>query len=374
MLKIGLLATGDELVNGDVRNSNSQFFAEKLTDLGLLVGCHAVVTDTQADIESMLTYLLKQHDVIITTGGLGPTSDDRTRFAASQVTAAPLIFNEENWQTILARFQSIHLSPHHSNRQQALFPQNAEIIPNPKGTAAGFWMEHGKSLLFFLPGPPNECIPQFETIVIPKIQQLAANEMISHHAWRLFGVSEGEIAALLDQALQDYPLQTGYRYDYPYLEFKIRTTQSAILAEVLAKIDTLIKPYFLSHPKIQASQYLYQQLPNLAYRLIIHDEATGGLLQTTLLSPQTKEHVQFKPFVASQLALGEIGIHIEGLQAHWQNQMDNGNTHLKLSFFDINGVNKKTYQIPYRPKRVLGYAIEFIADKISRYCAIHAKS
>src|SRR5690242_8233045 len=118
--KIALLATGDEIIHGDILNSNTQEIAAQLFNHGISVGTHMTVPDNMTEIETAIQFLLKTHRGLIITGGLGPTSDDLTRYALSHAIANPLVFDENTWKTIVERLARFgYHTPPETNRQQA---------------------------------------------------------------------------------------------------------------------------------------------------------------------------------------------------------------------------------------------------------------
>ena len=142
--RIALLATGDEIIHGDITNSDGQYAAQQLIDHNLQPGTHMTVPDDKALIKQAILYLLQDHAALITIGGLGPTSDDLTRFGLASALNQSLVFDEPSWQKIVERLTSLGLNVPDNNRQQCLFPENADIIPNPHGTAAAccvFWQK-----------------------------------------------------------------------------------------------------------------------------------------------------------------------------------------------------------------------------------------
>ena len=135
---VALLATGDEIINGDILNSNAQEIAQKLVEHGIQVGMHLTVGDNSAEIRAAISFLLQHHRALIITGGLGPTTDDLTRYALAEVLNRELLFDEPTWQRIVDPLNKLgYTVPPENNRQQALFPEHAVIIPNVHGTAAG---------------------------------------------------------------------------------------------------------------------------------------------------------------------------------------------------------------------------------------------
>ena len=162
--RIAFLATGDEIVNGDILDTNAPYFARQLTDNSFVPGTRLIVSDDQKEMESAIRYLLQDHDALITIGGLSPTSDDRTRFAISDALEKPLQFDEASWDRIVEKLNSYNLAIPENNKQQCLFPENAEIYPNPNGTASACCINHDDKLVFMVPGPPNECREIFQKI------------------------------------------------------------------------------------------------------------------------------------------------------------------------------------------------------------------
>jgi nicotinamide-nucleotide amidase len=369
--KIALLATGDELVGGDILNTNGQKIAQILKDNGFAIGMHLIVSDDEQELVAAINFLLNSHDIIITTGGLGPTSDDRTRFAYSQALNKPLIFDDASWQHIVDRLQRYNLDVHASNRQQALFPDGAIVVPNDNGTANGCYiLTNDKKAIFMLPGPPNECLPMFQQYILPILLQEQHRPQYYHAKWRLFGVAEGEIGAILDALLSPFSVITGYRWDYPYLEFKIRTEDQSIIPEMATLIEKTIKPYLIATPEQTASQILREKIPSYHGLIMINDHATGGLLQHSLLNHTTRGHLQFVHKKPKNLAnLPNLTyIEISGMDEFWQNQKNlQGNTTIEILF----QTSEKNYciksVIPFRNPRVTSYAVELICHHITNY-------
>lgn len=246
MVRIGLLATGNEITEGDILNTDGQVIAQALAKLGYTLGLHVVAPDDDNDIQQALRFLLQTHDVVIMTGGLGPTSDDRTRYALSAVTGQELQFDEASWEQICVRVQQrLGREPHPANRQQALFPRGAQVIPNKNGTAAGCWLQHESKTIYMLPGPPLECIPMFEETVLPHLLAQYLHSAKTKLTWQLKGAVESEIAALIDEAVQGFPVQTGYRAHSPFLEIKIYMPAGAQLDAMLAAVEKIVAPFLV---------------------------------------------------------------------------------------------------------------------------------
>lgn len=355
--QVALLATGDEITNGDILNSNAQVIAQTLFQQGIHVGMHMAVADNIADIEDAIHYLLKNHRALIITGGLGPTSDDLTRYALSRVVQRPLIFNETVWQTICERFKTLGYvgAPPEGNRQQALFPEGAAILSNARGTAAGCSLLHQDKFIFMLPGPPVECLPMVEQFVVPALLKYHFQEIMFYNHWLLFGVSESVIAEELDRLTQPFKCVTGYRLAYPYIEFKVYSSHESDFKHVIPLIEQAVAPYLISDGKQTASAMLIKQLENSELILGIRDRATGGLLENLLTTPRSCHHLNFHP--------DQPHIEITGLTDYWQNN-DVSQTDLEILFLDSNKLITKTIPLRGRRERARMYAVEFICSSI----------
>lgn len=353
MPKVALLSTGDEIVHGDILNSNAQDIARQLYDEGIAVGNHMTVPDDIKEITKAINYLLESHQGLIITGGLGPTSDDLTRFALSEATGSPLVFDEASWEKIVLRLNKFgYHTPPESNRQQALFPRSSTIIDNPNGTAAGCMMHHHNHLIFMLPGPPKECLPLLQSTVLPELKKADFIRIRYHKKWLLFGVSEGHIAQTLDALVKPYRCSTGYRLFYPYIEFKLHSEFKEDFDALLPQIEAATAPHLIFGGQKTASKLLREKLETLDKPIIIYDKATGGLLEATLSSPKTIQRIRFSET--------NPDFFIEGLDAFWQ-QIETNQTTLRITHH--NHINETS--IPFRGAHVKEYAVEFCCWKIA---------
>lgn len=356
--KIALLATGDEISNGDIVNSNTREIAKKLFDLGMPIGMHAITSDNTGEIETAILFLLKNHDALIITGGLGPTSDDLTRYALSNACHRPLVFDTATWEMIVARLKRFgYPEPPQSNRQQALFPENATIIENPNGTAAGCMLEHEGKTIFMLPGPPAECLPMVDQVVIPTLTTKHFTKTFFHQSWLLFGVSEGQIAEVLDEIAKPFDCMTGYRLAYPYLEFKIYSENKTDFLKLCHLIEPNVAPHLISDGIQTASEALKTYLTNGQPSIQICDRATGGLLESTLKTPLNHQHLNFTH--DTNITADVPTFLITGLAEFWQQKLDCTLTEIEIDYFFQNVHEKIKRNVPFRGERVKRYAVEW---------------
>jgi len=355
-LNIGLIATGDELTQGDILNTNGQFIAAQLQTLGFTIFRHIIVDDDEAHISEAIKSQIQDNDIIIISGGLGPTSDDRTRYALAKAINRELIFDEHTWQDIAMRLKklALYVDPH--NRQQALFPKGAAILANPHGTAAGCHIIIDDKQIFMLPGPPRECLPMFTEQVIPSIKSLAVPSFNSK--WLLLGASEGEIAAKLDAAIADLPCRTGYRWSYPYLEFKIYAQDAISLEKAAAACKKLCAPYFISKTNQTALQQVQQLLHDKNVYCYFSEQNLAQLIKMHLLTANNQTQFLTRPTEDTL----QIGVH--GLVAYWQQKtppiMSTIDIHLRLGQRSEN----KTLPVYYRDEQVKDHVIELVCKNI----------
>lgn len=354
--RIALLATGDEITNGDILNTNAQIIAQKLFSNGMHIGQHMTVSDNTSEIEQAITFLLSTHRALIITGGLGPTSDDITRYALGKALNRQLAFDDATWQSICDRFKTLGYQgePPEGNRQQALFPDGAKIISNPSGTAAGCMIDHQEQLIFMLPGPPFECLPMVDTFVLPKLKQAQFSEILFYDHWLLFGVSESVIAEQLDALAKPYQCTTGYRLAYPYIEFKIYSNHEKDFRAFVALAEKALAPHLISDGKQTASSMLKKKIETLDFVLSIHDNATGGVFESLIKTPKNSANLDFfaeKPAVK-----------ILGLSEYWEEE-DASDTSIEIQFSNGSTV-KRNIPLRGRESRVKLFAVEYICEQI----------
>lgn len=362
-IKIALLATGDELTQGSVLNTNAQIIAQELFVHGFEPGWQMTVADDVEAIKSALHFLLQQHSVVITIGGLGPTSDDKTRFALASFLNKPLVEHSESRRKLEQRYQKINIPLTELSRQQAFFPENAEILENTVGSANGcFCRVNENKIIAMLPGPPRECLPMFREIMLPKLIPLITNKKVLLQ-WKVFGIAEGVIAEKVDTVLQPYAsiCRTSFRWDYPYVDCKVLLDEHAPeKEEILTLLNPILSPYQFDAENKRATEQLQKLLIQLKEPIFIYDEATGGLLESLIHIPANHKNVVFTSL--EKINKDNIFFQIEGLKNYW-NEKDSTNSELILT----SNSRTETFNIPFRKNWLEIYATEFIAHQILKH-------
>lgn len=193
-----IIAVGTELLLGDILNTDAQFLAKELASLGIGLYAQSVVGDNADRLKQAIKTALFRADLVILSGGLGPTDDDITRETAAEVLGKSLIYHEEIYDAIVAR---IRKKISESNKRQAMVPEGAIILHNDNGTAPGLYMEENGKTLILLPGPPMELEPMFRDKVVPLLKEKTGVVILSETV-RLFGIGESAVGEAVKDLME----------------------------------------------------------------------------------------------------------------------------------------------------------------------------
>lgn len=188
-----ILAVGTELLTPFRTDTNSLYLTARLNELGLEVRSKTVVADDRESLEYALRTALGRADVVVTTGGLGPTEDDMTRDALAAVAGVPFVEDAAVLAAIEQRFAARGMNMPVVNRKQAQVPLGAIVLPNPRGTAPGLWFEIGSAIAIALPGPPREMQPMFEHDVLPRLEARSGGVVLRRRVLKIAGRGESHV-------------------------------------------------------------------------------------------------------------------------------------------------------------------------------------
>ncbi|HOM01462.1 MAG TPA: competence/damage-inducible protein A [Acetivibrio sp.] len=191
-----ILAVGTELLMGQIANTNAQYISKKLNDIGVNVYYHSVVGDNPARLKDSLLAALKRCDLVVMTGGLGPTQDDLTKETVSEVLGKKLVLHEESLQRIKAFFDRINRKMTDNNVKQAYLPEGCIVVENNNGTAPGCIIENNGKIVVMLPGPPSEMIPMLDDTVVPYLKEKSGYRIVSKYL-RVFGIGESQLEEMI---------------------------------------------------------------------------------------------------------------------------------------------------------------------------------
>lgn len=195
-----IIGVGSELLLGQIVNSDAQHLSQRLSELGVNVYYHTVVGDNAARLKDVLRLAHSRSDLIITTGGLGPTMDDLTKETVAEFLGLPMVLDEPSLDAIHCFFHALGRHPAPNNRKQAMFPEGAIILPNANGTAPGAIVEKDGRTYVILPGPPFELIPMFDRQVMPYLS-LKAGYVIHSRVLKIYGRGESDVEETIKDLL-----------------------------------------------------------------------------------------------------------------------------------------------------------------------------
>ena len=198
--KVEILSVGTELLLGNIVNSDAQMLSQDLSELGLNVYWHTVVGDNPQRAREAVAIAKERADIIITTGGLGPTCDDLTKNVLAEAFGKELYFHEPSAQRIQLYFQRTGRTMSENNLQQAMLPEGCTVLENDWGTAPGCAFESDGCHVLMLPGPPSECRPMFRYRAVPYLQKLSEG-IIASHTLKLFGIGESAMEQQLREQM-----------------------------------------------------------------------------------------------------------------------------------------------------------------------------
>ena len=206
-MKVHILTIGDEILIGQIVDTNASWIAQKLNLIGMKVIQMKSVSDELSDIKYQLQLSLNEADIVIMTGGLGPTKDDITKKALSEFLDVPMVLHEETYQFLIRFFTKIGRDPNKMDLiQQAQIPENTLVLANKMGTAPGMWLDAGKGkVIVSLPGVPYEMEYLMENEVIPKLVSSFPSEIILHKTLLVAGIPETTLSQLLESFESSLP-------------------------------------------------------------------------------------------------------------------------------------------------------------------------
>ena len=286
-MRISTLSIGDELICGEVADSNVSTIARALIDKGLRVLRHITVGDSELDIMSALADLGRSSDAIIVTGGLGPTADDLTTRAAARATGRRLVVSEEakaHIRHMSAKLPSLIVCP--LSDKQAMIPAKTTLIPNPTGTACGFQLMHNGCFLFFLPGVPSEMERMLGDSVIPFLAERVTRKRIIRSAQiNVFGPCEAEVNEMLAGiARPEQGLQMGICVTFPWMRITLRAEAESeegggvLLEPAVQAVRERLQEYIFSEGEDTLDEVVAVLFRQSGLTLAVAESCSGGLI------------------------------------------------------------------------------------------------
>ncbi len=285
-MKVEIITIGNELTSGEVLDTNAANLAEALSEAGLEVIFITTTGDDSWHIEDALLRAQERADAIIVSGGLGPTKDDITVSSAAKTLGLPLVLHKEVLENLRKRFAERGMEMPVSNEKQALFPRQAEIIPNPLGTACGFVLRRIGKFFIFLPGVPRELKYLTRENVIPLLQKERREKVIVRSSTlKVFGYTESAIADLLkDINPQNFSAVLAYLPRFPenHVKITVKGDLPAGVEENMQKLAQIIREKLAGRVVATDQETLEEIVGHLLQSnqatLAVAESCTGGLV------------------------------------------------------------------------------------------------
>lgn len=289
-MKAELISIGTELLLGDIVNTNAQFLAKELASLGIDVYHQCVIGDNEERVLSAFQEAFNRCDIIITTGGLGPTQDDLTKELGAKYFNKKMVFHEASLEWIKKYLAIDDEEILEANRNQAYFPEGSIILPNENGTAPGAIISENNKTLIILPGPPKEMKAMFKNHVVKYLSNLTG-EIIKSKTLRIFGIGESLMAKKVNDIIQGSTNPTVAPYAKEY-EVTLRVTAKGESEEkcdllINAKCDEIkciLKEYIYGEGEKSLDTVVAELLCEKSFSIATAESCTGGMIASTLIS------------------------------------------------------------------------------------------
>jgi nicotinamide-nucleotide amidase len=280
-MNVEVINTGTEILLGSVLNTHLATLARGLFPLGLRIDCQVTVPDGDAIREALYT-ALGRAELVIATGGLGPTTDDITREITAELLERPLRFHAEIMDEIAARFAARGLVVTERVSRQAQVPQGATVLPNEHGTAPGLYLrcerDGRERHLFLLPGPPRELKPMFENFVLPIVQQLVPPSAVECRVYHALNIGESQVEERVGKQLLAIPgLELGYCARPGEVDIRCIGTK-AVLAAAEKIILEALGQEIVTRDGLPLDQAVVERLAQRKESLATAESCTGGAI------------------------------------------------------------------------------------------------
>lgn len=323
-MKAAIINVGTELLMGSTLNTHAQYLSMKLSEVGVSVYAQAVVGDNAQRLKELVGYYFETVDLIVLTGGLGPTDDDLTKETVSEVMGVPLYLDEAVHKDLLEKFSKFNRTMTENNLKQAYVPTEGDILWNSKGTAPGCIFRKDGKLAILLPGPPRELYPMFENSVMPYLKSMQTLTLTSKYI-RFFGIGESALETELKDLFDAQTNPTLATYAKPG-EVMLRVTAAAeteananeIMVPTLAEVIKRVGSYIYSFEDEELETVLVKSLQKMSLTMATAESCTGGIIASKVVNISGASSVYLGSVVAYSNALKEqlLSVPLTILETH----------------------------------------------------------
>lgn len=317
-MKVAILSIGDELLSGKTINTNANYISLVLDDLGCEIVKQVTVADRKSDILDCLTDLFKMPiDLILCTGGLGPTSDDITLEVIFSFFNSKKLFDDKYWIKLMNKYSNIGIPISKSNKKQAVVPDNGSIIPNPIGTARGFQFEKNKIVFIAMPGVPSEMKAMMNDTIIPMVEsKIVKNKYMA--TIRTTGGAETIIYDLINENNDYNNINIGYYPSVYGVDIRLVGKNLNKLNTIKENIANIISEYFYTFSENSLEYIVVNNLIKHQFTIATAESCTGGLIGNRITEVSGSSNVYKGSIVAysNSVKINNLGINKNNLKKY----------------------------------------------------------
>ena len=318
-----LFSIGTELLMGELTDTNAAWIAGRLPPLGIQLRWVSIVGDDLGNLSEAFSRGLQRSDILITTGGLGPTQDDLTREGVAAALGETPSVQDEALKELEQNFQSRGMSMPSHNIKQALLIPSSQFIPNPNGTAPGWWAQRDGKIIISMPGPPAEMHPMWDAQVEPRLREIVHDEVTLTRNIKTMGMSEGAIDELISEFFgrQNPYLGIYSKADGIHLRIIARARDISAAQLMVDPIEEAIVdrlgPYIWGYDDDTPEQSLGRSLKERGLTLATMESSTGGYLANTITDvPDSTVYFKGGVVAYSDAAKTAYGVPAETIRQH----------------------------------------------------------
>ena len=321
-----ILTIGDEILYGQITDTNSQWISQQLDEMGVKVVRKTTVGDNEEDMLAAFAEAEERADMVLITGGLGPTNDDLTLPLLSKYFGSEMVMNQEVYEHVKHIFESRGMTFTELNKGQALVPEMAEVLFNRLGTAPGTWYEREGTVFISMPGVPHEMKTIMKEAALPKLREFFYTPVIYHKLVKTVGIGESFLADKIKSWEDNLPQHISLAYLPSIGHVKLRLTavgddREQLKQEVQEQIDLLLPlagKYVYGYGSTTLEEAIGQMLLERKKTIALAESCSGGFVQhkiTSVAGSSAYFHGGVVPY-HNDFKMGMLGVKSETLEAH----------------------------------------------------------
>ncbi len=323
-----IISIGDELLIGQILNTNQAYIAEQLNSIGVFADKMTTVGDVEEEILKSFEHALASHDVVTVTGGLGPTHDDITRACVCKFFHTDLVVDQEALENVRAIFSRRNLIPQKVNEDQALVPRDCTAIQNHQGTAPGYVFERDGKFFVVMPGVPHEMKAMMEEFVLPRLKTKAAGSVIRHRVLRTTGIAESFLAERIGDVRQLFPANSGTSLAFlpnprgVVLRITVKASSELAAEEIIDSVEEKIRgkveKYIYATGDDELEEVIGRMLAERSLSISVAESCTGGLIadRITNISGSSRYFERGIITYSNESKIFELGVPVEIVRQH----------------------------------------------------------